>query len=73
MMNYTFNICFPDKTFLFCLKKLKYIFLYLVIYGLLACDNGAYIERNDAIRIISEWESGHVPDAVAHNLFNEVR
>ena len=25
------------------------------------------------MRIISEWESGHVPDAVTHSLFNEVR
>ena len=44
----------------------------LVIYGLLACDNGAYIERDDALRIINDWESGHVPDAVTHSLFNEV-
>ena len=44
----------------------------LVIYGLLACENGAFIDKSDAMRIISDWESGHVPDEVTHSLFNEV-
>ena len=39
---------------------------------MLACDNGAYIEKDDALRIITDWESGHVPDAITHSLFNEV-
>ena len=49
------------------------LFYFLVIYGLLACENGAYIEKDDALRIITDWESGHVPDAITHSLFNEVR
>ena len=48
------------------------LFYFLVIYGLLACENGAYIEKDDALRIITDWESGHVPDAITHSLFNEV-
>ena len=48
------------------------MFYFLVIYGLLACENGAYIEKDDAFRIITDWESGHVPDAISHSLFNEV-
>jgi len=46
-------------------EKIKFI------YGLLACENGAYIEKDDALRIITDWESGHVPDAITHSLFNE--
>ena len=41
------------------------MFYFLVIYGLLACENGAYIEKDDAFRIITDWESGHVPDAIS--------
>ena len=43
-----------------------------VIFGLLASDNGTLIDRGDAIRRITEWESGYLPDAVTHTLFAEV-
>ena len=46
-------------------EKIKFI------YGLLACDSGLHVERDDVIRIVSEWESGHVPEAITHGLFNE--
>ncbi len=40
-----------------------------VIYGLLATESGAYIDKADMIRQVREWEAGFVPEAVAA-LFN---
>jgi ubiquitin carboxyl-terminal hydrolase 6/32 len=43
--------------------------VFSVIYGLLATESGAYIDKADMIRHVKEWESGYIPEAVAA-LFN---
>ena len=35
-----------------------------VIYGLLASDGGANIDKADMIRHVKDWENGYVPEAV---------
>ena len=37
----------------------------LVIYGLLAVESGAYIDRADMSRLCLDWESGYLPNSLA--------
>ena len=43
---------------------------FLVIYGLLATESGAHIDRSDFIRLTKEWENGFLPENLL-TLFSE--